>query len=162
MLIKNVSLRFHLPQNRNTIHRHYCYCQLLNTFLYMCAHCSHGYVNSRDTGYRGYSCLDDREADSDLSQFVEVLLLTLSNLAFLPAVGIALYKQCHCAAVIYAFTMFFSTVSSNIQWNIAVTIVRGIRLESLKTALWLTVFCVSMDIRNIGYMEEFDQVPTHS
>ncbi|KAI0237274.1 Post-GPI attachment to proteins factor 6 [Lamellibrachia satsuma] len=60
-------------------------------------------------GYRGYSCLDDREADSDLSQFVEVLLLTLSNLAFLPAVGVALYKQCHCAAVIYAFTMFFST-----------------------------------------------------
>ena len=70
------------------------------------------FLYSRDTGYRGYSCLDDREAESDFNQMTEMLLLTVTNLAFLPAAVVAFYKRCHCAAVVYIFTGFFSTVSS--------------------------------------------------
>ena len=66
------------------------------------------------TGYRGYSCLDDSEAQSDLSQLIEFLLLTLSNIAFLVAACVASYKRCYSAAVVYFFTMFFSTVSSRV------------------------------------------------
>ena len=62
-------------------------------------------------GWRGYGCTDGREAFSDTSQLVEVLLLTLSNLFFFPAIIVALYRRHYVEAVVYFYNMFTSTVS---------------------------------------------------
>ena len=60
-------------------------------------------------GYRGWTC-DDGEAASDNIKLVgDTLLLTLSNLFFLPAVILALYYRLYTESLIYGATMFFST-----------------------------------------------------
>ena len=41
-----------------------------------------------------------------------VYLLTLSNLAFLPAIALALYRHYFTLAAIFSYNCFFSTVSS--------------------------------------------------
>ena len=62
-------------------------------------------------GWRGYGCTDGREAFSDTSQLIEVLLLTLSNLFFFPAIIVALYRRHYIEAVVYFYNMFTSAVS---------------------------------------------------
>lgn len=62
------------------------------------------------TGWGGWSCTDDTKAQSVSAQNLATLLLTLSNLMFLPAIAVAVYRYYLVEASVYTYTMFFSTV----------------------------------------------------
>ncbi|XP_076440560.1 post-GPI attachment to proteins factor 6-like [Babylonia areolata] len=59
-------------------------------------------------GYRGLLCNDDTYSLSDGQQLRAVYLLTLSNLSFLPAICLALYRCYFTLAAIFFFNAFFS------------------------------------------------------
>lgn len=61
-------------------------------------------------GYRGWGCTDDKKAISSTELLLGTLLLTLSNLFFIPAIVVALRRKFFTEALLYASTMFFSTV----------------------------------------------------
>lgn len=60
-------------------------------------------------GWKGFDCSEGNDALTDDSQLIEVLLLTLSNLFFLPAIGLATYRKHYLEALVYLYNMFFST-----------------------------------------------------
>lgn len=62
------------------------------------------------SGYRGWGCTDSLEAIPNWELLLATLLLTLSNLFFLPAIILALKRRYFAEAIVYAFTMVFSTV----------------------------------------------------
>ncbi|KAM3662453.1 post-GPI attachment to proteins factor 6 isoform 2-T2 [Ammospiza maritima maritima] len=61
------------------------------------------------TGWGGWSCTDDSKAQTVGTQNLATLLLTLSNLMFLPAIAVAVYRFYLVEASVYTYTMFFST-----------------------------------------------------
>ncbi|XP_039588331.1 post-GPI attachment to proteins factor 6 isoform X2 [Passer montanus] len=61
------------------------------------------------TGWGGWSCTDDTKAQTVGTQNLATLLLTLSNLMFLPAIAVAVYRFYLVEASVYTYTMFFST-----------------------------------------------------
>ncbi|MEE6523628.1 hypothetical protein FKM82_022616 [Ascaphus truei] len=79
-------------------------CRLLrrNGYLYAACSCK--------AGWTGWSCTDAREALSAQHQLTATLLLTFSNLMFLPTIAVAVYRYYFVEAAVYAYTMFFSTV----------------------------------------------------
>ena len=60
-------------------------------------------------GYRGWTCDDSQAASDNIKLVGDTLLLTLSNLAFLPAVILAIFYRLYTESLIYGATMFFST-----------------------------------------------------
>lgn len=62
-------------------------------------------------GWRGWGCTDASTAQSFSRQLAAALLLTLSNLSFLPAIVVAILRCYITEASVYIFTMFFSTVT---------------------------------------------------
>lgn len=78
-------------------------CRLLRSYSYLYASCV------CKAGWSGWGCTDDTKAQSYRQQLTATLLLTLSNLAFLFAIVVAI-KRCYVTeASVYLFTMFFST-----------------------------------------------------
>ncbi|TDH06266.1 hypothetical protein EPR50_G00129250 [Perca flavescens] len=78
-------------------------CRLLRSYSYLYAACV------CKAGWGGWGCTDDSTAQSFCRQLTATLLLTLSNLSFLPAIVVAI-KRCYITeASVYLFTMFFST-----------------------------------------------------
>ena len=69
-------------------------------------------------GYRGWGCTDDREATSEIDLLAATLLLCLSNLLFLPAVGLAIYRGFYTESFVYFANMVFSTVSFDVTLHI--------------------------------------------
>uniref|UniRef100_A0A6B2E627 EGF-like domain-containing protein n=1 Tax=Phlebotomus kandelakii TaxID=1109342 RepID=A0A6B2E627_9DIPT len=60
-------------------------------------------------GYRGWDCTEDSQVPSSMSILLASLLLTLSNLLFIPSIYFAIRRKYYTEAVIYFFAMFFST-----------------------------------------------------
>lgn len=59
--------------------------------------------------YRGWDCTEDSQVPSSVSILVASMLLTLSNLLFIPSIYFAIRREYYTEAVIYFFAMFFST-----------------------------------------------------
>lgn len=68
--------------------------------------------SSLSAGWGGWSCTDDTKAQTVGTQNLATLLLTLSNLMFLPAIAVAVYRFYLVEASVYTYTMFFSTVGT--------------------------------------------------
>ncbi|XP_078237486.1 post-GPI attachment to proteins factor 6 isoform X3 [Pogona vitticeps] len=81
----------------------YGQCSLMRRHGYLYAGCN------CKAGWRGWSCTDGTKAQSLGTQTLATLTLTLSNLFFLPAIAVALYRYYLVEASVYTFTMFFST-----------------------------------------------------
>lgn len=61
-------------------------------------------------GFAGWSCSDDTNALSTAILLTSVLLLTLSNLFFIPAIVLSFRRGFYSQCLLYLVTMFFSTV----------------------------------------------------
>ncbi|CAG0920346.1 unnamed protein product [Notodromas monacha] len=61
-------------------------------------------------GYRGWFCNDDAEALPEYVQLLATLLLTLSNLMFVPSIGIAIMKKFYSEALVFFVTMSVSAL----------------------------------------------------
>jgi hypothetical protein len=59
--------------------------------------------------YRGWDCTEDSQVPSSISILAASLLLTLSNLLFIPSIYFAIRRTYYTEAIIYFFAMFFST-----------------------------------------------------
>ena len=63
-----------------------------------------------NSGYNGISCSNDENYMSVSLQLLEMLLLTMSNLFFLPAIIIGLYRRYWQETVVYIIAMVCSTM----------------------------------------------------
>ncbi|XP_053394085.1 post-GPI attachment to proteins factor 6-like [Mercenaria mercenaria] len=63
-----------------------------------------------NSGWRGYDCSDGSEVKDESEQLIELLLLTISNIVFIPAIILALYRKHYAEALVYTYTMVFSTL----------------------------------------------------
>lgn len=78
-------------------------CRLLRSYSYLYAACS------CKAGWSGWGCTDSSSALSYRHQITATLLLTLSNLLFIPPILVAMQRCFFTEAAVYLFTMFFST-----------------------------------------------------
>ncbi|KAJ9589292.1 hypothetical protein L9F63_017501 [Diploptera punctata] len=78
-----------------------CYNYMSGGFIFSTCVCRHGYI--------GWGCTDDSRVTSLVELLVAALLLTLSNMFFIPAVVMAIRRKYYTEALVYACTMFFST-----------------------------------------------------
>uniref|UniRef100_A0A3B3XC08 Uncharacterized protein n=1 Tax=Poecilia mexicana TaxID=48701 RepID=A0A3B3XC08_9TELE len=75
-------------------------CRLLRSYTYLYSAC---------VCWKGWGCTDGSTAQSYARQLTATMLLTLSNLFFLPAIVVATRRSYITEAFVYLFTMFFST-----------------------------------------------------
>jgi len=61
-------------------------------------------------GYKGWGCTDESEAVSEIDLLAATLLLCLSNLLYLPAVGLAIYRGFYTESFVYFANMIASTL----------------------------------------------------
>lgn len=59
-------------------------------------------------GYRGFDCADDTYVLSKTNVLARLLLLTLSNLAFIGAICVAIKREYYTEALVYTAVMVFS------------------------------------------------------
>jgi hypothetical protein len=78
-----------------------CYNYMSGGFIFSTCVCSHGYI--------GWGCTDDSKVTSLTELLIAALLLTISNLFFIPAIVMAIRQTYYTEAFVYACTMFFST-----------------------------------------------------
>ena len=64
------------------------------------------------SGYKGWGCSDESEAVSEIDLLAATLLLCLSNLLYLPAVGLAIYRGFYTESFVYFANMIASTVTN--------------------------------------------------
>ncbi|WAR24388.1 PGAP6-like protein [Mya arenaria] len=67
-------------------------------------------IDLRVVSWRGFDCSDGSDLESDSYQLQELLLLTLSNLVFIPAIVLASYRRYYVEALVFAYNMVFSAI----------------------------------------------------
>uniref|UniRef100_A0A8B9PDJ8 Post-glycosylphosphatidylinositol attachment to proteins 6 n=1 Tax=Apteryx owenii TaxID=8824 RepID=A0A8B9PDJ8_APTOW len=131
----------------------YGQCSLLRRHGYLYAGCS------CKAGWSGWSCTDDTKAQSVSAQNLATLLLTLSNLMFLPAIMVAVYRYCLVEASVYIYTMFFSTFYHACdQPGVAVLCIMD--YDTLQycdflgsvVSIWVTILCMSRVKKILKYV----------
>ncbi|XP_074545493.1 post-GPI attachment to proteins factor 6 [Halichoeres trimaculatus] len=119
-------------------------CRLLRSYSYLYAACV------CKAGRSGWGCTDDSSAQSYLRQVTATILLTLSNLSFLPAIIVAVRRWYITEASVYLFTMFFSTFYHACdQPGVAVLCIMD--YDALQycdflgsvCAIWVTILCMA-------------------
>ncbi|CAG9789445.1 unnamed protein product [Diatraea saccharalis] len=106
---------------------------------------------SCSAGYGSWDCSDDSRMDSRLYMLVAVLLLTLSNLLFIFSIYVAIIRLYYTEAMMYAFTMVFSTFyhACDAPAQVAYCMVRGNILQFGDfycglMSFWLTLLAMSV------------------
>uniref|UniRef100_A0A8B9FG00 Post-glycosylphosphatidylinositol attachment to proteins 6 n=1 Tax=Amazona collaria TaxID=241587 RepID=A0A8B9FG00_9PSIT len=131
----------------------YGQCSLLRRHGYLYAGCS------CKAGWGGWSCTDDAKAQSVSVQNLATLLLTLSNLMFLPAIAVAIYRYYLVEASVYTYTMFFSTFYHACdQPGIVVLCIMD--YDTLQycdflgsvVSIWVTILCMSRVKKILKYV----------
>nr|XP_033771025.1 post-GPI attachment to proteins factor 6 [Geotrypetes seraphini] len=131
----------------------YGVCKLLRRHGYLYAACS------CKAGWSGWSCTDSTNAVSVPQQLLATLLLSLSNLMFIPAIAVAVYRYYFVEASVYVYTMFFSTFYHACdQPGIAVMCIMD--YDTLQycdflgsvVSIWVTVLCMSRIKKVLKYV----------
>lgn len=93
-----------------------CVCKagMPHSGYHLCVLCVFYIMGCLPAGWSGWGCTDDTTAQSFGRQLAAALLLTLSNLSFLPAIVVAVVRCYITEASVYVFTMFFSTVTDTV------------------------------------------------
>ncbi|KAE8291254.1 Post-GPI attachment to proteins factor 6 [Larimichthys crocea] len=119
-------------------------CRLLRSYSYLYAACV------CKAGWNGWGCTDDSTAQSYRRQLTATMLLTFSNLSFLPAIVVAIRRWYITEASVYLFTMFFSTFYHACdQPGIAVMCI--MEYDALQycdflgsiCSIWVTILCMA-------------------
>ncbi|KAJ0059115.1 hypothetical protein NL108_008526, partial [Boleophthalmus pectinirostris] len=119
-------------------------CRLIRSFTYLYAACS------CKAGWSGWGCTDDSKALSISRQVIAALMLTISNLFFIPAIVVAVKRHYITEASVYLFTMFFSTFYHACdQPGVAVMCIMD--YDALQycdflgsvCAIWVTILCMA-------------------
>ncbi|KAL0868972.1 hypothetical protein ABMA27_007297 [Loxostege sticticalis] len=102
-------------------------------------------------GYGGWDCSDDSRMDSRVYMLVSILLLTLSNILFIFSIYVAIIRLYYTEAMMYAFTMVFSTFyhACDAPAQVAYCIVRGNILQFGDfycglMSFWVTLLAMSI------------------
>ncbi|XP_072568624.1 post-GPI attachment to proteins factor 6 [Paramormyrops kingsleyae] len=119
-------------------------CRLLRSYSYLYASCV------CKAGWRGWGCTDDRTAQTYAHQLTAALLLTLSNLLFVPPIVVAVYRCYIVEASVYLFTMFFSTFYHACDQP-GMTVLCIMDYDTLQycdflgsvSSIWVTILCMS-------------------
>ncbi|XP_049878117.1 post-GPI attachment to proteins factor 6 [Pectinophora gossypiella] len=106
---------------------------------------------SCSAGYGGWDCSDDSRMDSRMYMLIAVLLLTLSNLLFFISIYVAIIRLYYTEAMMYAFTMVFSTFyhACDAPAQVAYCITRGNILQFGDfycgiMSFWVTLLAMSV------------------
>ncbi|XP_036386889.1 post-GPI attachment to proteins factor 6 [Megalops cyprinoides] len=128
-------------------------CRLLRSYSYLYAACV------CKAGWRGWSCTDNMTAQTYGRQMAAALLLTLSNLLFIPPIVVAVYRCYIVEASVYLFTMFFSTFYHACDQP-GVTVLCIMDYDTLQycdflgsvSSIWVTILCMSRVKDTFKYM----------
>ncbi|KAL4236436.1 Transmembrane protein 8A [Mactra antiquata] len=111
------------------------------------------YTTCRCTsGWQGYDCSDGSEVRGHAEQLLELLLLTLSNIFFLPAIILSLYRRHYVETLVYTFTMVFSALYHACDGGrmegytycaLPVMSLSIIDLVAMATTIWITFVSMS-------------------
>ncbi|CAF4867784.1 unnamed protein product [Pieris macdunnoughi] len=106
---------------------------------------------SCSAGYGSWDCSDDSRMDSKVYMLVSLLLLTLSNFLFMFSIYVACIRYYYTEAMMYAFTMVFSTFyhACDAPAQVALCIIRGNILQFGDfycglMSFWVTLLAMSI------------------
>jgi hypothetical protein len=124
-----------------------CYNYMSGGFIFSTCVCKHGYI--------GWGCSDDSKVTSMTELLTAALLLTISNMFFIPATVMALRRKYYTEAFVYTCTMFFSTFYHACDAGEDIYSYCLMRLNVLQfcdfysaiLSLWVTLIAMS-DLRN--------------
>ncbi|XP_039632354.1 post-GPI attachment to proteins factor 6-like isoform X1 [Polypterus senegalus] len=128
-------------------------CRMLRSYGYLYAACV------CKAGWGGWSCTDETTAQSYGRQLLAALLLTLSNLLFIPLIVVAVYRHFIVEASVYTFTMFFSTFYHACDQP-GITVMCIMEYDTLQycdflgsvSSIWVTILCMARVKDILKYM----------